>query len=466
MALELCQIVNSEPSILSYQLGQLKHRLDEGKIKPIQLIADECFLQFVNLQRSPSLRVAHNAQQLFRVHLPEFYINQYAAPFAPSRKSELRPVYSTDAAEVSSGSNVNSSTGLSPADRADYGVGSDYGIEFTLKRALQLPVHVATPHIEEETKLPIDLARLIGQFHTSCDTLTEGGKMCGLGDESPFDFRYAGGAGPIGGIQECQTECTSNLCVDWLTHLITSRPKEIVIEIAEPIFASIEQWRIPVRQTSFAIADTHWKLNAPTYLEEASPSSFARFQRDLPDVLSAGCRILHAGSYKDLELDVTLELNESKLPAQESELIRDVLRTVLGSQMQAREHQLQVRFYFSNEAPKSGESSSGVTEGVASNYFTNSSTSPWRIEQLDNGRFVLKNRLTIYSPEIIAVQRVARFHAAESAKAEKRLRQQQSIGNIINASSNRASTSSTSGRGYFPPPSSSSSSGTFQLLPR
>lgn len=401
MSLELCRLF--DPAIeLRKQwdlLLQIKAAIDRGEVEPVDLIIDRCFPAFVAMQNSDNPSFRRRVQDIFLFHLPQFYLGREPLNLNRFGQSNLFG----NATPVSGGDDIERE--LTDADD------DDEKTENLLSPFVgrKMVTHIATPQLQFESKLPFALANLIGRFHTNCDTLTEGGKLCGLGSGNGFTFPHPS---PSGATAECQAECTNNLCVDWLTNLVTNWPTEILFEFDDakntpgtrPFYEGT--WFVPVEELSLEIDPSYWAINvSPMEVVEFSlkqqaknaiatgsggsevktatgssedRKSSSNAQRPLSDFLRVGCRILNSG--KSLLLFAELKLAPKDSSSQEMlELVTD------------KEIFVHTRF------SKFTTPHTSHSDNAGASYFADSGT--WRVVYLEKGKYALQNLLAINPPK-------------------------------------------------------------------
>lgn len=299
---DLCKTLLPDSSPESYaQLRSLRIGLDKGTINPQTILESKCFPAFIDLQNRPPPHQGYT-DGIIASHFPQFLLPSNTVPIQPAPDYSHYSAYGTYSA-------------YEDDDEAKY-LG---------RQTIGLAQHVAGPTVSKvvgENLLP-ELISLIGGYHTNCDTLTEGGVRCGLGDRGDFVFHHTS---PLGTETDeyCQSECTDHLCTAWLNNLLSNLPTEVLVTTD----VTKGGRRVPVRITdiSLHILDTFWNIDLPnasfTKSRESSSSSssssslsslssFAESNKYklTPEFLAAGCRILNSGQV--LKLIMTIKLEES-----------------------------------------------------------------------------------------------------------------------------------------------------------
>lgn len=185
----------------------------------------------------------------------------------------------------------------------------EYEEDYQLVGRAPSRAHVANPIVLQESKLPPELAHLIGQFNDTCETITEEGKYCGMGSESPFIYKVGNT------FVDCQSECTGDLCINWLNSLFAGRPTMVDIErksssrnesnASNDVVITELSLRLPISYCQFSIPQTKWYIYLPT----PHPQSIVPKQLIAPvdpAFLRAGCRILNSGQANVLEVKLGL----------------------------------------------------------------------------------------------------------------------------------------------------------------
>lgn len=262
------------------QMRLLRMGLDRATIDPQTISESKCFPAFVELQNRPPPHQGY-INGIFVNHFPQFLLpsNALTPPILDNSSYNTYETY-------------------------EGGDGEGKGEAKYPRR------HVATPTVSKVVRdnlLP-ELIDIIGNYHTNCDTLTEGGTRCGIGDRGDFAFRHnvpsSAGTDDEEQVEQCQSECTGHLCTAWLTNLLANLPTEVVVTVD----ASKGGRQVPVRITdiNLEILGTFWSIDLPIKSRELSSSSSLPFA---PEFLAAGCRILNSG--RELELIVTIKLEEA-----------------------------------------------------------------------------------------------------------------------------------------------------------
>lgn len=336
--------------------------VESGGIDPNKLQADKCWPAFVHYLNNDLLADTYNAKRIFADQFPEF-----ANQFVPS----------------------------------DQLVAVDDDHQQLVGRARSRP-HVAMPIVQVETKLPPDLAHLIGQFNSTCETITQEGKYCGMGDGHPFIYKLptdaSNGYVDTNAFVDCQSECTGDLCINWLTQLLSNLPKVVDLQfypatsVRSPYYqsrsssssstgfvdlksgASIEEMalRIPILYCTFDIEGTYWSY---TGFPGRARSGLA------PQLLQAGCHLLNSG--RNNVIAITMKLG----PLDPGDLLaRGMLREFTKYSSQG---QVLTKFpeFVNNPTSSSGE-----------NYL--SSTLGWKVEEVpvetgELAEFRIKMRLRV-----------------------------------------------------------------------
>lgn len=282
MSAGLCEILETaalNPQRVGSYLTDLAHGLDFGVLDPAKVAREDCFSDF--------LRYLYNftgddrgLDRIFVDHFPGIYFG--------------RAKYHEDVDDAD--------------DDDEYEFKDD---DDGLVGRAPSPAHVANPIVLQESKLPPELTHLIGQFNNTCETITEEGKYCGMGSESPFIYKIADPNYRDGStFVDCQSECTGDLCINWLTSLFTNLPTVVDIQRA-PSGAVVSEWSLPVpiSYCKFSIQGTKWNIFLPTprtQLAIFEQSGVSKQSTVDPAFLRAGCRILNSSRANVLEVELGL----------------------------------------------------------------------------------------------------------------------------------------------------------------
>lgn len=402
MSLELCRLF--DPALASRKqwdlLSQVKAAIDRGEVEPVDIIIDRCFPSFIAMQNSVNLPVRQRSQDIFHVHLPQFYLGRervnvnrygYSDSFAADEKFIDDDEKSDKKSEI---------------------IIDEYANDLLLSPFVgrKLQPHIASPQVQFETKLPPALANLIGQFHTNCDTLTEGGKLCGLGGGgNGFTFPHPS---PGGVTAQCQSECTGHLCEGWLMHLLNSWPTEVVFEFDDnkniPGTRAFYEgvWVMPVEELGLMIESSYWGINVSpaevvefsykmavaknknkittSTVESKSNNSGGKTERSLSKFLRAGCRILNSG--KSLQLVAELKL----APGFGDQSAQEMLELVTDGEMFVHTQFSKFSKFFDPHVATDGNNDNSLSDP---RYLTHSGK--WEMVHLEKGKYAPRNVLTI-----------------------------------------------------------------------
>lgn len=297
MATNLCWILEgvAHNRSVNNQLDRLAFGLDNGAIDPTKLMGQKCFRDF--------LIYVHN---LGRRGLERSFVDHYPGTYPFNQLQQDVKVESKSISHEDSGSDEDNRDQLA-------------FLSGLVGRAAGL-AHVATPIVFEESKLPLDLASLIGQYNTTCETITGGGKYCGMGSDDSFIYKLPSTSGNSSGTTDatfvdCQSECTGDLCSDWLSSLLTNRPKIVDIQQATALRQSNSSnssngptsLRFPIVYCRFYIPGTNWDA----FLNTGSLTMLNGISVTNPAFLRAGCRILNSSRQSNLVVEIGLGFKSS-----------------------------------------------------------------------------------------------------------------------------------------------------------
>ena len=154
--------------------------------------------------------------------------------------------------------------------------------------------------------LPPELAGLLAEYHSTCSTLTEDGKKCGLGNNGGFQFKLSNGSEPGQSNQSseqnnCQHECASDLCPQWLESLFGRIPSVVVLTDLK----TGEMLETSVASVSFATSDGLWDRRLS--YSDPSMASLPIFP-PISGSIASLCRVLNAPRKNSISLNATIQL--------------------------------------------------------------------------------------------------------------------------------------------------------------
>lgn len=173
-----------------------------------------------------------------------------------------------------------------------------------------------SPPMEYTEHLPPVLANLLGDYYSTCGILTEDGKKCGLGSSGGFQFLYpspnastsspTSASSPTSGVGEwnnCQRECTSDLCPQWLGELFSRIPKVVTLTDSKtgvPRFLQVDTVR-------FSTSGGLWSRT----LSHSDPSTDGSSSSSLPPIsgsIAALCNVLNAPRKDNIHISASIQL--------------------------------------------------------------------------------------------------------------------------------------------------------------